>query len=210
MGNVSRNRDCTGCRSINKDMYALLSLTFRMSSHEQQLHKMTATWLLPIVSTIVASASGGVVAEVLDNDHFNLITVLWALGEPLALMARVMVLYLQRLTIYKLRAREVIVSVFLPLGPLGQGVMQLGAAARTLFPDISLFRIITQFQLNIIGPLAGEIFFSVRVMLALIVWRFELVWLFFATAAISSHSFSFNMGWWGFTLPLSENHCHAG
>jgi hypothetical protein len=33
----------------------------------------------------------------------------------------VMVIYLQRLTLHKLPSKAVIVSVFLPLGPLGQG-----------------------------------------------------------------------------------------
>jgi tellurite resistance protein TehA-like permease len=85
---------------------------------------MTAVWLLPIVPTIVAAASGGLIAEVLQNNFDSLITiilsyVLWGIGMPMSLM--VLVLYLYRLSIYKLPEREIIVSVFLPLGLLGQG-----------------------------------------------------------------------------------------
>lgn len=96
-----------------------------MTLHETQLSTMTAAWLLPIVSTIVAAASGGIVADVLPNPQHALWTltisyILWGTGVPLAMFT--LVLYFQRLTMHKLPPREVIVSVFLPLGPLGQGM----------------------------------------------------------------------------------------
>lgn len=91
---------------------------------ERHLSTMTAVWLLPIVSCVVAASSGGIVAEILPNKQYALWTVLvsyilWGIGVPLALM--VMVIYLLRLTLHKLPPKAVIVSVFLPLGPLGQG-----------------------------------------------------------------------------------------
>jgi tellurite resistance protein TehA-like permease len=91
---------------------------------ETQLSSMTAVWLLPIVSCIVSASSGAIVAEVLPNPQYALWTVitcyiLWGIGLPLALM--VMVIYLARLALHKLPPKAVIVSVFLPLGPLGQG-----------------------------------------------------------------------------------------
>ena len=94
------------------------------SRHETRLEIMTAAWLLPIVSNVVAAASGGVVAEVLTNPQHALWTVitsyiLWGTGVPLAVV--VMVVYFQRLAFHKLPPKQVIVSVFLPLGPLGQG-----------------------------------------------------------------------------------------
>ena len=66
---------------------------------ETHLSSMTAVWLLPIVSCIVAASSGAIVAEVLPNPQHALWTVitsyvLWGIGLPLALM--VMVIYLQR------------------------------------------------------------------------------------------------------------------
>lgn len=88
-----------------------------MYKHESELSKMTAAWLLPIVSTIVAAATGGIVAEILPNPQHQLWTVLtsyvlWGTGFPLAMV--VLVVYFHRLTIHKLPPREVIVSVFLP------------------------------------------------------------------------------------------------
>lgn len=38
--------------------------------------------------------------------------------------------------------------------------------------------------------------------MALIMWGFGIVWLFFALASIGRSKFPFNMGWWGFTFPL--------
>jgi tellurite resistance protein TehA-like permease len=160
---------------------------------------MTAAWLLPIVSTIVAAASGGIVAAVLENKQHALWTIiisyiLWGSGVPLAMV--VLVMYFHRLTIHKLPPREVVVSVFLPLGPLGQGafaIMQLGKDSMDIFPQTH-----TVMQVQS----AGEILYVVGLGLALIMWGFGLVWLFFAVASISRSKFPFNMGWWGFTFPL--------
>jgi tellurite resistance protein TehA-like permease len=98
---------------------------FRMSRRDEtQLSSMTAVWLLPIAGTVVTASSGALVAEILPNPQHALWTiivsyVLWGIGLPLALM--VMVIYLQRLTLHKIPPKAMIVSVFLPLGPLGQG-----------------------------------------------------------------------------------------
>jgi len=153
---------------------------------------MTAAWLLPIVSTIVAAASGGIVAAVLPNPQqalWTLLTsyILWGTGVPLAMV--ILVMYFHRLTIHRLPPREVIVSVFLPLGPLGQGsfgIMQLGKVAMDLFPRTNSL---------VVG--SGETLYTVGFGFALIMWGYGLVWMFFALASISRTRFPFNMGWWG-------------
>lgn len=91
---------------------------------DSELSAMTAVWLLPIVTCVVASSSGAAVAGVLSNPQHALWTILasyilWGIGVPFAMM--VMVIYLHRLTLHKLPPKAMIVSVFLPLGPLGQG-----------------------------------------------------------------------------------------
>src|SRR2546423_8089423 len=142
------------------------------------LQTMTAVWLLPVVSTIVAAASGCIVAEVLPNPQHSLWTliasyVLWGTGVPLAMV--ILVMYFHRLTVHRLPSREVIVSVFLPLGPLGQGgfaIMQLGKVALQLFP--------TTGTLGVDG--AGKILHVVGIGVALVMWGYGLVWLFFAVA----------------------------
>jgi len=168
-----------------------------MYIHDTQLSSMTAAWLLPIVSTIVASASGGIVSAILPNPQHALWTlftsyVLWGTGVPLALV--VLVMYFHRLTVHRLPPREVIVGVFLPLGPLGQGgfaIMELGKVSCSLFP-------ITKTLI----PGSGDTLYTMGFGAAIILWGYGLVWLFFALASISRTKFPFNMGWWGFTFPL--------
>jgi tellurite resistance protein TehA-like permease len=168
-----------------------------MCLHDTQLSTMTATWLLPIVPTVVAAATGATVAEVLPNPEHALWTIivsyiLWGIGVPLSLF--VLVMYFQRLTVYKLPPREVIVSCFLPLGPLGQGsfgVMQLGRVALQTFP-----------KTKSLTPMAGEILYVLGFATALVLWGFALVWFCFALDSISRSRFPFNMGWWGFTFPI--------
>ena len=173
----------------------------RMFVHrDTQLSTMTAAWLLPIVATIVASATGGIISEHLPNPQYALWTLivsyfLWGTGVPLAMI--VLVIYFQRLTVYKLPSREVIVSVFLPLGPLGQGgfaIMQMGKVALKVFPKTH--------TLSVPSGGAGEILYITGWLIAIIMWGFGVVWLFFAIASISSTKFPFNIGWWGFTFPL--------
>jgi tellurite resistance protein TehA-like permease len=176
-----------------------------MYVHTTVLNTMLATWLLPIVPPIVASASGAIVASVLPNPQhalWKIITsyILWGIGLPLAMV--VLVIYFHRLTIHHLPTKEVIVSVFLPLGPLGQGgfaIMELGKMAMLVFPKTNTLPLgTTSNQLMH----SGEILYVVGWLVATIMWGFGFVWLFFAFASITRRPFPFNMGWWGFTFPL--------
>ncbi|CAM1511358.1 Fc.00g088710.m01.CDS01 [Cosmosporella sp. VM-42] len=172
-----------------------------MHRHRPGLQNITAALLLPIVPAIVAAASGGIIAEVLPNKAHAMTTiitsyVLWGIGESFS--ACVLALYFHRLTIHSIPPKEAIVSVFLPIGPLGQGgygIQQLGKVALTLVPESSAF-----------GDMAargGEILYVLGVFLAILMWGFALVWLSFALISIiTMQHFPFNMGWWGFTFPL--------
>lgn len=82
---------------------------------EHRFEGTTAALLLPIVPPITVAAVGSVLAEVLLEKHSTLaFTVLvisymeLGVGLPLALM--VLVIYLQRLILFKAPPREVIVS----------------------------------------------------------------------------------------------------
>lgn len=171
-----------------------------MTVHGHSVETMTAAWLLPVVSTIVAAATGSLVAGVLPHAEYALITiltsyVLWGTGVPLAMV--ILVIYFLRLTTHNLPPKAVVVSTFLPLGPLGQGgfgIMQLGKVALEIFP---LTHTVPA------APHAGEILYVAGFFTAIIMWGFGLVWLCFAVATIvRSQRFPFNMGWWGFTFPL--------
>lgn len=175
-----------------------------MHRHKPGLQNTTAALLLPIVPAIVAAATGGIVAEALP-DHGHAFTtlvasyILWGIGETLS--GCVLALYFHRLTIHSLPPREVIVSVFLPVGPLGQGgfgIQQLGKVALKLLPETSMFRAAG------LDPARGaEVLYVLGVFLGLVMWGFALVWVSFALISLATtQSFPFNMGWWGFTFPL--------
>ncbi|KIW15041.1 hypothetical protein PV08_07828 [Exophiala spinifera] len=181
-----------------------VSLPFLLmsQSHQHQLDRITAAQLLPIAATIVAAGAGSEIAELLSDPNHALGTlltsyVMWGMATPFAMA--ILVIYYQRLALYKLPPREVVVSSFLPLGPLGMGgytIMYLGRVSREVLPRVHLFR-------DLPLTLAGDVLYVFGVFVALIMWGFGLVWLVFALATIySTRPFPFNMGWWGFTFPL--------
>jgi len=83
---------------------------------------MTALYLIPIVAVVIAATSGGLVAKVLPNHNHQLWTLIlsyifWGIGSPLSWI--ILTLYFLRLSVHKPVQREVVVSLLLPVGPLG-------------------------------------------------------------------------------------------
>lgn len=73
----------------------------------------------------------------------------------------------------------------------GYLAMQLGIIAVKIFDETGT-----------LIPNTGETFFVVGVLVALVMWEFGLMWLFFALASIARSRFPFNIGWWAFTFPI--------
>lgn len=178
-----------------------------MHRHRPGLQAVTAAYLLPIVPTVVAASTGGLVADALPSRSHALTTlvasyILWGLGECFS--ALVLALYLHRLTVHSLPPREAIVSVFLPIGPLGQGgfgIQQLGNVALKLLPTPSSASSDASTLPTLLH--GGEVLYVLGVFIALCLWGFALVWLSFALTSLAAlQKFPFNMGWWGFTFPL--------
>ena len=178
-----------------------LSYMLISQSDIKSLERITAAQLLPIAATIVAAGTGAEVAAILKSPEQAIATllanyVLWGMSMPLSLT--VLVIYYSRLALHKLPPREVIVSSFLPLGPLGMGgytILYLGKVARDRLPQVELLAHV---------PIAGDILYILGLFLAITMWAFGLTWLILASITIwSSRPFPFNMGWWGFTFPLA-------
>jgi tellurite resistance protein TehA-like permease len=94
----------------------------RMSNRRKDLAEMTALYLIPIVAIVIAATSGGLVARALTNNKHQLWTlvisyIFWGIGTPLSWI--ILTMYFIRMTIHKPLEREVIVSLLLPIGPLG-------------------------------------------------------------------------------------------
>ncbi|KAI1757629.1 voltage-dependent anion channel-domain-containing protein [Xylaria castorea] len=167
------------------------------------LEKMTAGWLLPIVAPIVAAATGAVVASALDPDR-ALITILTSyaiLGTGLPAALSIIVIYFMRVATKKLPPTEHMVSTFLPLGPLGQGgfaAQKLGEQALRVFSTTSTLPAVGEHG----KVLAGEILYTMGFVIAITLWGFGLMWLFFAVLSVTRQKVPFSQGWWAFTFPL--------
>jgi len=74
-------------------------------AHNHSIDKLTAVWLLPVVAPVVCAATGANLCAVMDPNsaaqHAVLLTsyALWGIGIPFAMS--ILVLYIHRLTVYK-------------------------------------------------------------------------------------------------------------
>jgi tellurite resistance protein TehA-like permease len=85
---------------------------------------MTPLWLLPVLPAVITSTTGGIIAPMLaDSEHqlWTLIICYVLLGISFPLAIFILVLYFYRLMVHEMLDKEVIVSVFLPIGPFGLG-----------------------------------------------------------------------------------------
>ncbi|TLD26287.1 sulfite efflux pump SSU1 [Venturia nashicola] len=171
-----------------------------MTHRRPELAEMTALYLIPIVAIVIAATSGGLVASSLTNEDHKLWTlvisyIFWGIGTPLSWI--ILTMYFMRMTMYKPLEREVIVSLLLPIGPLGLSgfsIIGLGKLARHVFPLTGTVPGMAQ---------AGAMFYLVGLMLGLVLWSFAVLWFVIAVVMMATaSSFPFNMGWWGFIFPV--------
>ncbi|KAH7014160.1 voltage-dependent anion channel, partial [Microdochium trichocladiopsis] len=179
------------------------------------LEKMTAGWLLPIVSPIVASSTGSAVASVLSPPD-ALVTILVSyviLGTGLCAALTIIVIYYLRITTWKLPPTEHMFSTFLPLGALGQGgfaFQQLGAQAIRVFPVTETLPAMRAAAGGVTGGpeavadalLVAKILFTLGFVIAIMLWGFAMLWLFFAVLSVTRQRVPFSNGWWASTFPL--------
>ncbi len=128
------------------------------------------------------------------------------IGLPLALL--IQVLYFQRLLLFNSPPRDVIISVFLPLGPCGQGgyaCLHLGRVALQLFPLIS-----TPASSSGVPQLfsVGQALYGAGLISAMMLFGLGMWWLVIGVCTIirelSHGKLGFNMGWWGLTFPSAS------
>lgn len=169
--------------------------------HQLQLETMTAVWLLPIVPPIVAAASGGLVATILAPSSAMVVIVvsymLWGVGEGLSFM--VLALYFHRLAVHNLPNSEVIVTAFLPLGPLGQGaagLLLLAEAGQRVFPAAGFAQ----------TEIAAAVVQVASVFIGLMMWGLGLWWLMHGVLSLSTRylygGLGFSMAMWGLVFPF--------
>ncbi|KAF2740104.1 hypothetical protein EJ04DRAFT_232957 [Polyplosphaeria fusca] len=171
-----------------------------MSHRRSELAEMTALYFIPILSIVIAATSGALVARALTDERHQLWTlvisyVFWGVGTPMSWI--ILTIYFLRMTVHKPLEREVIVSLLLPIGPLGLSgfsLISLGKVAKHSFAVNDTIPSVAH---------AGDIFYLIGLAVGIILWGFALVWFIVAIIMIATaFPFPFNMGWWGFVFPV--------
>lgn len=168
------------------------------SCQDHQLQRMTAVWLLPIVACEVAASSAGLLLQHLAADQHALailITgyVLWGISVLPAFA--ILTILMLRLALHQLPEKEVAISSWLCLGPIGTGALALlllGQQAPRILNAVGLEELATIVPaIGIIGGL---------VLLGFGLWWFGIAVL--TTVRHASTGIPFNLGWWGLTFPF--------
>ncbi len=171
-------------------------LMFTRQDHS--LDRMTAVWLLPIVASEVAAASGGLlVPHLASGDAFTVEILSYALWAYSVLPALgILVLLLLRLVLHRLPTSDMAASGWLALGPIGTGALALvvlGNNAPTVFAAHGLATV-------------GDVAFGAGILGAILLWGYGVWWLILAvlkTAQYVRQEMPFNLGWWALTFPVA-------
>lgn len=175
------------------------AVPFAMYRHQEHaLQQMTAVWLLPIVACEVAASSGGLLLGHLAADTHAVVVllgsyVLW--GVSVLPAFAILTILMLRLVLHKLPEKELAVSSWLALGPIGTAALALlvlGHQAPTLMASLGLAQL-------------GQFFQQAGILASLILLGFGLWWLGIAVLTTLHHAkqdLPFNLGWWGLTFPL--------
>jgi tellurite resistance protein TehA-like permease len=95
---------------------------YMISRHEHHIEQMSSLVLLPVVSAPVCSTSAAVLIPELPTEEAYITLIggyaLWGFGVCMASM--ILTLYLQRLILHHLPPKNMTVSIWLPIGYLGQ------------------------------------------------------------------------------------------
>jgi len=181
-------------------------LYIMITRHTYEIHKSSALWLLPVVPSIVCGISGAIVADALASvsiKHALLTTLVAAflLALGLTMSLSILVVYIQRLILHGFPDSSLSASLFLPLGPLGQGgygMMLVGNLFVTLLPQSSPY--IAYLPTEGVAVALGSTLF----LLSVVLWVFGMWFLIPASIALaSSRKVTFGLPWWGLIFPTA-------
>lgn len=177
-----------------------------MVRQDHALSKMTALWLLPVVTLIVGSSTGGLLANAIREHSHTLALVttgfsftMVIIGLSFAMM--IICIYLLRLITSGPPEAGLVLSAFVVLGPLGQGGFSLlvnGQNLTELFP----LHIAANFPQS---QLAGQMMFAGCFLGAYVLWSMGIAWIFLACISIAHvawrNRLTFSIAYWGLIFP---------
>ena len=184
-----------------------LHLLTRITLQKQSLDAMTARWLLPVMTLMVASTSGGVVGRAIQvhSKLYSLQTLLVsvfmvAVGFTLTLM--ILTIYLMRLFLHGLPPNGKVLSVFLPIGPTSQSgysILLIGQNFHKLLPFPSLSSDFFNY------PATGIVVEVVCTCASFLLWSLATMWILYALLALYSGvrqaKIVFKASFWGIVFP---------
>jgi tellurite resistance protein TehA-like permease len=173
-----------------------------MTKQQHSMGEMSGLWLLPVVTLIVASSTGGVLGTALADRatphamcaaslttavSFSLVLI----GLSFAMM--IITVYLMRLVVYGPLDPGLVLSSFIILGPLGQGGFSVLVNGQNT----------THVALPV--PLSPAVIQTICFCAAWTMWSIALIWLFIALCSVGSvlprQSISFSIATWGTIFP---------
>ncbi|KAG2055422.1 hypothetical protein BDR06DRAFT_954214 [Suillus hirtellus] len=186
--------------------FGMIHVMITLQQHS--LKSMTTVWLLPVITLVVGSSSGGVLVPALQvySPSYALLTATFSacmvtIGLTLALM--LLTIYILRLVVYGYPTGASILSVFLPVGPCGQAaysLLMLGSSFRSLLP----------LNYGDAGGLlrrsgTGEAVEVICVVGAMVLWSLASMWILFAMLGLAytlhRERIEFRLSFWGTVFP---------
>lgn len=186
----------------------------------RQTHTITSvapTWLLPIVACVVAAATGGVVADALApfdpalaRSTLYVSWAVWGAGVPIALMVFALLIY--RFAVGGPPVAPALASVFLPLGPCGQGsfgIITLGIVSRQLAYTHGTSMIPVSAPEGALR--IADAIYAVCLITGLVLWGLALAWYILGVAMFAEGVKrdpsilgvgNFTVGLWALTFPI--------
>jgi len=189
---------------------ALCNALSRITKQEHPLSEMSALWLLPVITLVVASSGGLELAQALTaysptSALTTLASAACTLSVGLGLASALLVLYLYRLIQHGFPTGSAgVLSACVPLGPMGQSgvaALLLGECARTLIP------VAGSHSPFLASAHAGECVYALCVCAALALWALATMWLGYALLGIqynvrrSGGAPPFQLAYWGLIFP---------
>ncbi|KAG1777737.1 voltage-dependent anion channel [Suillus placidus] len=178
---------CWWLNSIVSYLIAFGMLHVMMVEQKYTLDTMTASWLLPAISLIVASSTGGLLSTALkaQSMKFAILTALFSLtmviiGLGLALM--MITVYLARLVISGPPEKLLVLSAFVALGPFGQGGYSLLINGKNLSEMLPLYVSGTVPEV----AAGGQMIFLFCLCGAYILWSMGICWIIISSNSIFS------------------------
>ncbi|KAF8070178.1 voltage-dependent anion channel [Lyophyllum atratum] len=177
-----------------------------MTTHHHSLSKMASVWVLPMVTLIVASSTGGLLSKALLNHsiYHALVTTgvsFTALIMGLSLALMILTVYLTRLVLHGPPDTSLILSAFITLGPLGQGGFSFLVNGQNL-------SVLLPLHLGDTFPsaaLTGQLLYSACFCAAWTLWSMGIAWamisLISVYAVVRKQTIPFALAYWGIIFP---------